>query len=142
MTPANFHSTLSQHNLTATTRHVSQRPNTGVARKTRTLLAAKGDSEAVRTVTGSSAKAQQQLQLQGKRTHHRTVTANRQHNARPRLTMETSLVAAGVAGVGVLALLYRQFSAALASRAQETVSSTTQAITQVVCGGVGGLVRL
>jgi len=57
--------------------------------------------------------------------------ARAQAGTRPRFTMETTLLAAGLAGAGVLALLYRQLSAGLASRAQATVSGTSKALTQV-----------
>lgn len=60
-----------------------------------------------------------------------TTPASQRRADRPRLTMETSLLAAGAAGAAVLVLLYRQFSSTLASKAQGTLSSTAQAMTQV-----------
>uniref|UniRef100_A0A7S3R5U0 Uncharacterized protein n=1 Tax=Dunaliella tertiolecta TaxID=3047 RepID=A0A7S3R5U0_DUNTE len=97
--------------------------STGVS-STQTQTSTGTSSSTDASVSGRAAGRQE-------RAYRRTQNAEaRSNGSRPRFTTETTLLAAGLAGAGVLALLYRQFSAGLASKAQATVSGTTQAMAQ------------
>jgi hypothetical protein len=57
------------------------------------------------------------------------------HRTRQRFTPEFSLLAAGLAGAGVLALLYRQFSDSLARSGTSSPASAVLAATQALQAG-------